>query len=124
MNKKKYRIYNVILSDITSTQADFAFGKLIQDKKFEWWRYTPLNWILVTPVSVSTNQVISYVLETYGASFPYFVLEIDINDTGGLVSGHSNKGDTPENLKHPFIFFHKIKDPDYIPPWETEGDKK
>ena len=122
MNKKKFRIYNIILSDISSTDADFAFGKLIKEKKFEWWRYTPLNWILVTPVSVSTNQIIQYVLESYGATNSYFVLEIEINDVGGMIPGYKERGDTSENLKTPFVFFHSINNPKYIFPWEKSSE--
>ena len=76
MKNKRYRIYNIILCDIISAEADLAFGRLILEKKFEWWRYTPLNWILLTPIDVSTNDITGFVLNTYGPSYPYFILEI------------------------------------------------
>lgn len=112
----RYRIYMIILSEIKSVDADCAFAKLIQDKKFDWWRRTALNWIVVTPITISTNNMISYLSETYGVDNSFFVLEININDFGGIVS--SSKEDPNNNLASPFIFFNYINSPDYIPAWE------
>lgn len=118
---KRYRIYNIILSNIETETADSNFAKLVMDKKFEWWRYTALSWILITPVSVSTKQITTYIVDTYGKeSSPFFIFEIDINDVGGIVRTISNNPEDVAIARAPFIFFQKIKNPDYIFNWEKQ----
>ena len=109
------RIYNVILSHLPQESSDFKFAKTINDNKFEWWRYTMQNWIIATPDNISTNQIMTYTLDAYGAVF-FVILEITINDVGGIFP--SKKGDLKEGT--PFEWFYKIKDPSFVPKWEKE----
>lgn len=123
MKDKKYRIYNIILTNLVSEEADSKFANIIKDNNFEWWRYTPLTWILITPINVSTNQIIKYVLDSYGTSTFSCVLEIDINDFGGVMPQFITK-DSPQSVKAttPFTFFQKIASSDFTPKWEKEKE--
>ena len=108
------RIYIVILSDIKTQECDINFAKKIEELNFEWWRYTALNWIIATPVTIATNEIISYGVEAYGAEFST-VLEVSINDVGGIFP--TNKKNIDANTTNPFEWFYKIKDPNFKPKW-------
>lgn len=105
-----------MLSDIKDKSNDEKFSKFVTENEFDYWRYTALNWILLTPDTVSTNQLITQITDSYGAIFQC-VLEININDVGGVFP--HKKGEVPEGWS-PFLWFHKIKSPDFIPRWEKE----
>lgn len=107
------RIYILILSDIESRENDEAFSKIVNENKWEWWRRTALTWILATPDSVSTNEILNYAMQSYGATF-LTVLEVNINDVGGM---YPSKG-LPDNI--PFLWFDKIRDPNFVPRWVRE----
>jgi hypothetical protein len=110
------KTYIIILSDVKEEDCDIKFAKFVNDNRFEYWRYTALNWILLTPDSISTNQIITKITESYGPIFQC-VLEIDINDVGGLFP--HKKGSVPKGWS-PFLWFKKMKDPNFIPNWEKE----
>lgn len=117
MKNKKYRVYNLILTDIENPEDDLKFLKLIQDKKYDWWRRSPLVWIIVTPIEISTNQIIVWTIECYKHN-PFYVLEIDIKDFGGiefLLESESKNIDASTNQ---FVFFRTLVDEKYIPMWE------
>lgn len=122
MSEKKFRIYIILLTDIKSAEADQSFGIIVRDKKFDWWRNTPLNWILITPITVSTNEIIADVTKAYGGEYFFCVLEIDINDFGGLFPVYNKEFAKSDIQNLPFQFFNRIKNPDYIPAWEREKD--
>lgn len=111
------RFYIIILSDIPDQECDFKFAKKIQECKFEWWRRTALNWILATPDKVSTNEITSYVVESYGLIFST-ILEVNINDVGGVYPTIKSKIEEGT----PFDWFRRIKDPSFIPAWEKNTD--
>ncbi|AJA67304.1 hypothetical protein MYRA21_0060 [Myroides sp. A21] len=104
---KEYRIYNVVLTDIRNIEDDYKFSKFIEDKRLNWWRYSPLCWILVTPITVSTNDVLLKAVEAYGPEDIIFVFEIDINDFAGILP----KVNPWKNSKlTPFNFFNDLRD--------------
>lgn len=109
------RIYIVILSDIKSVECDQKFSDLVKTNNWEWWRYTALNWILATPDTVSTNDVLTNAIESYGVSF-ITILEVSINDVAGLFPSN-------EIQDQPFVWFNTIKDSTYIPKWERVKTK-
>lgn len=111
------RTYIVILSDIPNQSCDYKFANRINESKFEWWRRTPLCWVIATPDIVSTNQIISIVVESYGPIFST-VLEVSIKDVGGVYPS------TKKEIKDiPFAWFNIIKDKNFIPSWEKETKK-
>jgi len=111
------RTYIIILGDIISEKSDNTFAAYVKENKFDWWRYTALNWILLTPDSVSTNMLVAEILKHYGAVFQC-VLEINVNDVGGLFPTITNKGSNDSNIANPFSWFQEIKRPNFIPSWE------
>lgn len=115
------RYYIIILSELDSKDNDQKFADIIDNNKWEWWRYTALNWILATPDSVSTNQIINYAFEAYGPSF-ITALEITINDVGGIFP--ASKEYYESGGKNPFLWFNEIRDPKFIPRWEREKKEK
>lgn len=119
MKQNKFRIYSIVLSDI-STEGDLKFAKLIKEKKFEWWRYTALNWFLITPTTVSTNDILRFLVETYGVTDSCFVFEIYINDFGGLLRSPNTSNEGSEI--NPFVFFQRLKEPDFVPIWEKKSE--
>lgn len=114
------RTYIIILSEIKDQDSDRKFADFVNKNKFDYWRYTALNWILLTPNSVSTNTLIAEISESYGAIFQC-VLEISINDIGGIFP--HQKGDVPIGWS-PFNWFYEIKKPNFVPRWEKESSEK
>lgn len=114
------RTYIIILSDIKSNDSDSKFSKFVNENKFDFWRYTALNWILLTPDSVSTNDLTIKIRECYGVIFQC-VLEININDVGGIFP---TSKENIEDAKIPFQWFYKIKEPNFVPRWEKESKTK
>lgn len=112
------RTYIIILSDIPSKAADLKFATYVENNKFEFWRYTPLNWILLTPDTVSTNMINAAVVEAYGPIFSCS-LEVKINDFAGIMP---TKKEINEAM-NPFRWFRAIKEPAFIPRWEKEKEK-
>ena len=111
------RTYIIILSDIKEQDSDKKFSDFVHKSKFDYWRYTPLNWVLLTPNTVSTNQLVAEITKAYGAIFQC-VLEISINDIGGIFP--HKKGEVPLGFS-PFNWFFEIKKPDFIPRWKREA---
>lgn len=107
------RTYIVILSEINSVGNDRDFSNFIQKNNWEWWRYTELNWIIATPDSVPTNQILNAAIEAYGASF-ITVLEVTVNDVAGMFPIN-------EIENSPANWFNEIKSPDHIPKWDRIG---
>lgn len=114
------RTYIIILSDIKGKDSDKKFSEFVHENKFDYWRYTSLNWVLLTPDTVSTNKLVSELTKAYGSIFQC-VLEVSINDIGGVFP--HKKGEVPEGWS-PFNWFHQIKKPDFIPRWEKEAENK
>lgn len=118
MSKQKYRIYLIILGEIKNLDCDARFAKYVNDNNFDFWRYTALNWLILTPTNVSTNMVNAEVINAYG---PVFItcLEISINDIAGVFP---SSGEQAEEIKKskwsPFLWFHEIKKPNFKPKWE------
>jgi len=111
------RTYIIILSNIPNEESDNKFGKYINDNKLDYWRYTPLNYIILTPDFITTTVLILELRNAYGSMF-LSVLEIDIKDVGGIFPSNSEfDGWTP------FQWFKKIRDPKFIPRWEKEKIK-
>ena len=118
------RTYNIILSDIPNIECDAKFGEYVNKNKLDFWRYTSLNWILLTPDNISTNMLIGEVVNAYGAIF-FCVLEIQINDAGGILPGNEEMVKEIEKTKWtPFQWFNHIKDPKFVPRWIKESSKK
>ncbi len=113
------RTYIIILSEIKDENSDLKFSEFVNNNKFDYWRYTALNWILLTPDSVSTNTLTLEITKSYGAIFQC-VLEISINDIGGIFP--HKKGEVPEGWS-PFNWFYEIKKETFIPRWEKENTK-
>jgi hypothetical protein len=109
------RTYIIILSEIKDQVSDKKFSDFINENKFDYWRYTAFNFILLTPDTVSTNQLVAKITESYGVNFQC-VLEININDVGGLFPTNN------PNIITPFQWFHEIKKPSFIPRWEKEKE--
>lgn len=105
------RTYIVILDSIPSTQADSKFAEMMKKNKFEWWRYTALNWIVITPDTYGTSTLLKEAFLAYGEKTFIVVLEININDAGGAIPP------TYPGL-NVLAWFEKIKDPSFIPAWE------
>lgn len=118
------RTYIIILGDIPNIDCDAKFGEYVNKNKFDFWRYTPLNWILLTPDHISTNMINTAVVDAYGASSFICCLEITINDIAGIfpVSGDLAK-EIEKSKWSPFQWFHTIKDSKFIPRWEKEDLK-
>lgn len=108
------RFYLIILSDIIGDQDDLKFSEYVQNSKFEYWRYTALNWILATPNNVSTNMILAQVIQAYGHGFNV-VLEISINDVAGVFPGSK---ELP--AVNPFAWFNLIRENGYVPKWEQK----
>ncbi len=113
------RTYLIILGHIPSEEHDKKFFSIVTENKFDYWRYTAFNWILATPDTISTNFLISKITEAYGAVFTC-VMEIDIRDVGGIFP--TNEPVTNQSWT-PFQWFHKIKDPKFVPAWEKDVSK-
>ncbi|WP_413534126.1 hypothetical protein [Empedobacter brevis] len=116
-DNKRYRIYSVNLSDINSEKDDQNFFNKIIEKKFDWWRYFPLNWVIITPYEVSTNDIILLLSECYNNTF-FSVFEINIKDIGGVMPGNKATLDKSIKIESPLEFFYKIKAPDFKFNWE------
>jgi hypothetical protein len=108
------RTYIIILSEIKDQNSDTKFSEYVNKNKFDYWRYTALNWILLTPDSVTTNVLIAEITQAYGTIFQC-VLEVSINDIGGIFP--QNKYEGPQGWS-PFNWFYEIKKPTFIPRWE------
>lgn len=118
MTKQKYRIYLIILGNIKDQNCDTEFAKYVNENNFEYWRYTPLNWIILTPITVSINMVNAEVAKAYRPTF-ITCLEININDVAGIFPTTLEMREEMQETKwSPFIWFHKIKKPSFKPKWE------
>lgn len=123
INKRRFnkmRTYLINLIDIPSETADKKFFDKVRSHNFEWWRYFPLSFILLTPDNIYTNTLTSWLVECYGVIF-FTVMEIDIKDIGGLYPAYEIKNDdvkNANNIPNPFTWFHIIKDPKFVPKWE------
>ena len=115
--KNRFKVFTVIMTDIDSYSNDVLFSQDIMEQKFEWWRYSPLNWLLLTPPTTTLKDIISFVYKSYGGDNFFCVLEIDIKDVGGIIPK-----DRPGVLKDgrdPFAFFENIiKSDKYKFKWE------
>lgn len=112
---KKFNIYIIILSNISTAAGDFEFGKIVREKRYDWWRRSPFNWILITPISTTKKEIVDHLLKTYGSKDFFCVLQVDIIDYVGLIPMNYI-----ENLPNPMSFFEAYKRPDYVPAWERE----
>ncbi|WP_343524385.1 hypothetical protein [Pedobacter sp.] len=109
------RLYSIILGDILIPENDKKFSDFVMQKRFDYWRYTPLHWILLTPDDVFTNQLVHDVYKAYG-NIVFCVLEISIKDVGGMFPMYGNIP-ASKNLWTPFHWFENIKRPDFVPKW-------
>lgn len=107
------RTYIVILSAIPNKAADEKFAAYIEKNKFDFWRYTALTWIVITPDNVSTNMLNAAVYEAYRVPF-VCCLEVTINDVAGIWATSNDP------LLNPFQWFKTIKERGYVPRWEKE----
>jgi len=112
------RTYLIILGQIEGSDSDQKFADFVNRNKFDYWRYTTFNWILLTPDTVSTNFLIAEVTKAYGPVFSC-VLEISINDIGGIFP-ISEKEKIELKGWSPFMWFNQIKAPDFVPRWIKE----
>lgn len=114
------RTYLILIGSVEFEEQHMEFKKYIDAKKYDWWRYTPLEWILLTPKHVSSNELLMEVQKAYGTTF-ITVLEININDIAGIFPFNSNeKHLLPEPDWTPFKWFQNIRDENFIPRWERE----
>lgn len=113
------RTYIIILPSIPSDECDLNFSNFLTENKFEWWRYTALNWILATPDSVSTNFLMAKTTQIYNVPF-LCVLEVDIKDVGGFFPMSKEAVEQAPKGWSPFNWFYQIKDPKYVKNWERK----
>lgn len=111
------RTYLIILSNITSVECDKKFADYVNKNKFDFWRYTSLNWILLTPDDISTNMINTAVIQAYGVGF-ICCMEIKINDVAGIFP--TNNPEAAKSGWSPFNWFNQIKSTDFIPRWKRE----
>lgn len=115
------RTYQINLSHIPSQESDSKFFNKVLKHNFEWWRYYPLSFILLTPDNIYTNTLISWITESYGPIF-FTVIEIDIKDVGGIFPASQEY--YKAGGQNPFEWFYRIRDPKFIPKWEREKQKE
>lgn len=115
------RTYLINLIDIPSESADKKFFDKVKKHNFEWWRYFPLSFILLTPDDIYTNTLTAWIAECYGTIF-FSVMEIDIKDVGGIFPAFGIKKEDIEKdinkIPNPFSWFYIIRDPKFVPKWE------
>lgn len=110
------RFYLVMLNDLGDGKEDLMFRDYIMENNFEYWRYYAYSWILATPKSVSTNDILMKMIDCYGSVFST-VIEISINDVAGIFPSANKE-------LNPFSWFNEIRKKDYIPKWEKVKTEK
>jgi len=109
------KTYLIILSDIPTNDSDAKFGSFIEKYKLEYWRYTALNWIILTPDDIISTVILSEIVEAYGPIFSC-VLDIKINDAFGILPTTMSQLES----SNPFNWFEIVQGPKFIPRWLRE----
>jgi hypothetical protein len=114
----KTRTFVIMLSDITNQEDDAKFAEYIEENNFEYWRRTPLNWILLTPQTTTLEEIINATHNAYGQIF-ISAFRVNILGYGGAY--RKLKSNLEES---PFKWFNDIKDENFIPKWEAKEQKE
>ena len=115
------KTFIIILSDIPNQDSDSKFADYISENNFEFWRHTPLNWILLTPDEITTVDINKSVMEAYGKKIFICVLQVDIKGYAGVFQ----KPLMPTaEIESPFSWFQDLfKTNDFVPKWEANKKK-
>lgn len=105
------KFFVILLSDIKSATCENDFKNFVDRHKLEWWRYTPLNWILATPDTMQIHTIAQAVADAYGLTV-CSILQVNIEDFAGVYAQN------PKGNGNPFDWFFKLRQKAYIPRWE------
>lgn len=123
------RMYIIILGDIQDLDNDVKFKEIVDENKFEYWRFVPLNWIIATPYSVDVQTVIGYVGQAYKGT-PKFVFEVDVKDMAASIPpqffmdtdtkdiDYQNSTESKSLRRSMFGWFTLLKSKGYVPKWD------
>ncbi|MFC4477407.1 hypothetical protein [Flavobacterium chungangensis] len=104
--------YIIILGEITNKIGDEKFANFVDTNNFEFWRHTPLNWILLTPKNVKLDTINRELKKAYGQVF-ICVLKVAIEG----FAGHYLAKRREDN---PFNWFKDIYIKEgFVPKWEN-----
>lgn len=107
----KYKTFIIVLSNIPDYNGDKRFSSMVHERSFDWWRYLNLNWVLVTPLNVTINDIMSMVDECYANDLT-LILEANLLHVATI-----HKTGLFKNGQEPLDWFNDIFNENYKPSW-------